>query len=76
MILYLHGFRSSPQSFKARLMRARLEELGMIDQWQCPTLPVSPKEAIALAETLAAQALDDEIKIGRASCRERVFRSV
>lgn len=63
MILYLHGFRSSPQSFKARVMRARLEELGLIDEWQCPTLPVSPKEAIALAETLAAEAHDDEITL-------------
>ncbi|SAL69992.1 YqiA/YcfP family alpha/beta fold hydrolase [Caballeronia telluris] len=52
MILYLHGFRSSPQSFKARAMRARLTELGRLDEWQCPTLPVSPREAIELAETL------------------------
>ncbi|WP_158936002.1 YqiA/YcfP family alpha/beta fold hydrolase [Burkholderia sp. S171] len=63
MILYLHGFRSSPQSFKARVMRARLEELGLIDQWQCPTLPVSPREAIALAESLAALADDDQITV-------------
>lgn len=52
MILYLHGFRSSPQSFKARAMRARLAELGRLDEWQCPTLPVSPRDAIELAETL------------------------
>ena len=63
MILYLHGFRSSPQSFKARLMRARLEELGLIDEWCCPLLPVSPSEAIALAETLAAQAHNDDITL-------------
>ncbi|SAK48756.1 esterase [Caballeronia arationis] len=52
MILYLHGFRSSPQSFKARVMRARLAELGRLDEWQCPMLPVSPRDAIELAETL------------------------
>ncbi|MGA7815790.1 YqiA/YcfP family alpha/beta fold hydrolase, partial [Caballeronia sp.] len=63
MILYLHGFRSSPQSFKARVMRARLEELGLIDEWRCPVLPVSPKEAIALAETLARQAPDDDVTL-------------
>jgi predicted esterase YcpF (UPF0227 family) len=52
VILYLHGFRSSPQSFKARVMRARLAELGRLDEWQCPMLPVSPRDAIELAETL------------------------
>jgi uncharacterized protein len=57
MILYLHGFRSSPRSFKARLLAARLAELGLTDQWQCPQLPVSPVETVALAERLAAQAL-------------------
>jgi predicted esterase YcpF (UPF0227 family) len=50
VIVYLHGFRSSPQSFKARLLAARLAELGRGDEWLCPTLPVSPQEAIALAE--------------------------
>jgi uncharacterized protein len=50
VIVYLHGFRSSPQSFKARLLAARLEALGRADEWLCPTLPVSPAEAIALAE--------------------------
>ncbi|MBV8261657.1 MAG: alpha/beta fold hydrolase [Paraburkholderia sp.] len=50
MIVYLHGFRSSPQSFKARLLAARLAELGRSGEWLCPTLPVSPAEAIALAE--------------------------
>ena len=34
VILYLHGFRSSPQSFKARVMRARLAELGRLDEWR------------------------------------------
>jgi uncharacterized protein len=50
VIVYLHGFRSSPQSFKARLLAARLEERGRAGEWLCPTLPVSPAEAIALAE--------------------------
>ena len=50
MIVYLHGFRSSPQSFKARLLAARMAELGRSGEWLCPTLPVSPREAIAVAE--------------------------
>ncbi|WP_321955480.1 YqiA/YcfP family alpha/beta fold hydrolase [Paraburkholderia bannensis] len=50
MIVYLHGFRSSPQSFKARLLAARLAETGRASEWLCPTLPVSPAEAIAQIE--------------------------
>lgn len=56
MILYLHGFRSSPLSFKSRLIEARLKTLGMSDAWHCPALPVSPRDAIALAEQTVAAA--------------------
>lgn len=63
MILYLHGFRSSPQSFKARVMRARLAELGRLDEWQCPVLPVSPREAIALAQSLVAKADTQDVTV-------------
>jgi predicted esterase YcpF (UPF0227 family) len=50
VILYLHGFRSSPNSFKARVLAARLAELGKGAQWCCPALPVSPLEAVAWVE--------------------------
>ncbi|MDR5772541.1 MULTISPECIES: YqiA/YcfP family alpha/beta fold hydrolase [unclassified Caballeronia] len=63
MILYLHGFRSSPQSFKARVMHARLADLGRLSEWQCPVLPVSPKEAIELAESLVANTSAAEITV-------------
>ncbi|MFL9873379.1 YqiA/YcfP family alpha/beta fold hydrolase [Paraburkholderia megapolitana] len=56
MILYLHGFRSSPRSFKACVLAERLAELGRSDEWCCPMLPVSPFETIALAESLVAAA--------------------
>ena len=49
MILYLHGFRSSPKSFKARLVGVRMLELGLSDELRCPQLPASPNQAIALA---------------------------
>ncbi|HZW13507.1 MAG TPA: YqiA/YcfP family alpha/beta fold hydrolase [Noviherbaspirillum sp.] len=55
MILYLHGFRSSPQSFKARLIAQRMQSLGLGGEYCCPQLPASPKEAIALARNIAAQ---------------------
>ena len=49
-ILYLHGFRSSPQSMKARLMAthfARTEH-----RFICPLLPASPASAMDLAREL------------------------
>ena len=55
MILYLHGFRSSPLSFKARMLQQRMTELGRASEYQCPQLPASPREAIALAEKLAGK---------------------
>jgi predicted esterase YcpF (UPF0227 family) len=55
MILYLHGFRSSPRSFKARLIGDRLRSLGRGAEYVCPQLPASPREAMALASDLAAK---------------------
>ena len=49
-LVYLHGFRSSPQSFKARLLAERLAACGLGDRFVCPQLPPSPAEAIALVE--------------------------
>ena len=52
MILYLHGFRSSPHSFKARLLGERLQQQGREDDYVCPQLPASPRAAIDLAKQL------------------------
>lgn len=49
-LLYLHGFRSSPQSFKARRMHAWMQAHRPDVGWWCPQLPPSPREAIALIE--------------------------
>jgi predicted esterase YcpF (UPF0227 family) len=48
-LLYLHGFRSSPHSFKAQMMAAWLAEHRPDVTWWCPQLPPSPRQAIALA---------------------------
>jgi predicted esterase YcpF (UPF0227 family) len=48
MILYLHGFRSSPYSAKAQMIARRMEQLGMADRFYAPQLPASPKEAMDL----------------------------
>jgi len=53
-LLYLHGFRSSPQSFKAQWMArwvaAHRPELA----WACPQLPPSPAAALADARAIVA----------------------
>jgi predicted esterase YcpF (UPF0227 family) len=53
MILYLHGFRSSPRSFKARVMQERMAAAGRAADLICPQLPASPKAAMELALLLA-----------------------
>lgn len=52
MILYLHGFRSSPQSAKAQQMARAMRERGLEHNWLCPQLPASPAQAIALVRGL------------------------
>ena len=47
-LLYLHGFRSSPQSAKARQMAAWMQAHRPQVQWWCPQLPHSPRVAMAL----------------------------
>ena len=49
-LLYLHGFRSSPLSAKARLVgeRVRREHPGVT--WWCPQLPPSPRAAMELIQ--------------------------
>lgn len=49
MMLYLHGFRSSPQSAKASLLAQRMQALGRAKDYHCPQLPASPAAAIRLA---------------------------
>ena len=53
MILYLHGFRSSPQSFKALLLGERMAALGRAAEYVCPQLPPEPDAAISSALRLA-----------------------
>jgi len=47
-LLYLHGFRSSPQSAKARKMAALVAARHPGVTWWCPQLPPSPAAAMAL----------------------------
>jgi predicted esterase YcpF (UPF0227 family) len=47
-LLYLHGFRSSPQSAKARMTAAWMHQYRPDVQWWCPQLPPSPAAAMQL----------------------------
>jgi uncharacterized protein len=50
VIIYLHGFRSSPQSNKAQQIQAELAARGRLDEYLCPQLPASPRAAAQLIE--------------------------
>ena len=63
MILYLHGFRSSPLSMKSRLLAAQMQALGRSEEWLCPQLPASPKLAIELALSLVKDVPVEELTI-------------
>lgn len=45
-LLYLHGFRSSPQSTKARMTAERVQREYPELTWWCPQLPPSPRQAM------------------------------
>ena len=50
-LLYLHGFRSSPNSMKAQKCLAHVEKLRKMGDridWYCPQLPPSPQQAIEM----------------------------
>jgi predicted esterase YcpF (UPF0227 family) len=53
-LLYLHGFRSSPDSVKARKMAEIVQKLHPNVTWWCPHLPASPRQAMALLQSGAA----------------------
>ncbi len=50
MILYLHGFNSSPASHKAQVMKRHMERRGLAQHYACPALPDTPVEAIRTIE--------------------------
>lgn len=52
LILYLHGFCSSPASWKSRLLAEEMARRGLADQFACPQLSPVPDQAIAEASRL------------------------
>lgn len=62
-LLYLHGFRSSPQSTKARQTARWLAAHRPDVRWCCPQLPASPREAMALIDAVVAEARGDALAV-------------
>jgi predicted esterase YcpF (UPF0227 family) len=56
LILYLHGFCSSPGSWKSQLLAKEMARRGMAAQFVCPQLPWVPDEAVASVGRLIEQA--------------------
>ena len=64
-LLYLHGFRSSPLSTKARQVAAHVARFHPEVTWWCPQLPPSPKAAMAqVLQGIAAWPRDTMAVIG------------
>jgi uncharacterized protein len=63
LILYLHGFRSSPRSKKATQLRQALQARGRAEEFVCPELPVDPRAAAQAALAAAALARPSSVAI-------------
>ena len=55
MIVYLHGFNSSPQSYKAQVLRRYVEGRGRGAQFACPALPPLASDALREIERALPQ---------------------
>jgi uncharacterized protein len=62
-LLYLHGFRSSPRSFKAQRMERAIRERHPAVTWWCPQLPASPQAAIRMVREGIAQWLASRMAV-------------
>jgi predicted esterase YcpF (UPF0227 family) len=64
LIVYLHGFCSSPASWKSRLLAEEMANRGMAAQFVCPQLSPVPDEAVASISRLIGQAYGPVTLIG------------
>ncbi len=62
-VLYLHGFRSSPLSAKARYLADWFQQHHPEVAWCCPQLPASPQASAALMARLVADWSPDEMLV-------------
>ena len=65
MIVYLHGFNSSPASHKAQVMKGYMQGRGLAHLYTCPALPDRPAQAIrAIEEAIEGHKARDITFIG------------
>ena len=62
LILFLHGFCSSPASWKSRLLGDEMKKRGLADRFVCPQLSPVPDEAIA-ATSAIIEAVDGPVTL-------------
>ncbi|HQR75553.1 MAG TPA: YqiA/YcfP family alpha/beta fold hydrolase, partial [Burkholderiaceae bacterium] len=63
MIVYLHGFRSSPASRKATMLRQAMASRGRSGEFLCPALPASPARAVEQVEALVRGVVPDRLAL-------------
>ena len=63
MIVYLHGFRSSPASRKATMLRQAMASRGQAAEYLCPALPASPARAVEETEALVEGIAPDRLAL-------------
>jgi predicted esterase YcpF (UPF0227 family) len=55
VIIYLHGFNSTPGSHKAQTLHAYMKTRGIDRSYACPALPHRPEDAVRVIEELLAR---------------------
>jgi uncharacterized protein len=63
MLLYIHGFNSSPASFKANVLKDSFARAGRSSEFLCPALPDRPVQAMALLEAMLPQHTLDTVTL-------------
>jgi len=69
MLIYIHGFNSSPESFKANLLRKFADKVNIGDRLEIPSLSPEPSKAIKQLEKLVKkQSTSTLLRAGCSPC--------
>ncbi|QWD61677.1 YqiA/YcfP family alpha/beta fold hydrolase [Polynucleobacter sp. MWH-UH25E] len=66
LLVYLHGFRSSPRSSKAMMTGEGIKSISNSEnpiEWYCPQLLASPKESMAMVEDYIKRSGADQMVV-------------